>query len=191
MGLIASIKEVFLKGKILSAKIDLGGNELITADYLQPAGEDSQPLIEDKVIAVSLPGSGRGAIVGVNDSFNDKVAEPGERRLYSRDPETGKIKATIHLKNTGDIDIFNENGLISLLADSTVKINDVITVLPDKSVNINGLIIGADGSLLTTSTIEGAGVKDSVTVPPGGATLGTHNHPTAPPGPLSPPTPGT
>lgn len=90
-------------------------NERIQSILYGPSGDDSPPLSEDRVLLVSIDGEGKHVITGV--ICKSQGAEPGEKKLYSRD-SNGDIQGYIYIKSDGIIEI-NGN------ADFAVAFNDL------------------------------------------------------------------
>lgn len=60
-----------------------------------------------------------GFVFGWIDA-TDKIAAPGEKRIYSVDAE-GKVVAALHLKNDGTIDAAGSKLMINVSGDATIK----------------------------------------------------------------------
>jgi hypothetical protein len=70
-----------------------------------PAGDDSVPLNDERLILVKVDGTGRYVAVGTLTP--SQGAKPGEKILFGRDPD-GKITSLIKMLNDGTVDISNE-----------------------------------------------------------------------------------
>ncbi|GHV90444.1 hypothetical protein AGMMS50268_09470 [Spirochaetia bacterium] len=70
-----------------------------------PAGDDSVPLNDERLILVKVDGTGRYVAVGTLTP--SKGAKPGEKILFGRDPD-GKVTSLIKMLNDGTLDISNE-----------------------------------------------------------------------------------
>lgn len=92
-------------------------NERIQTMLYGPSGDDSPPLPEDRIIIIQTDGEGKYITSGV--LCKSQGAEPGEKKLYSRD-SNGDTQAVIYLKLDGTIEI-NGN------ADFAVAFNDLKT----------------------------------------------------------------
>lgn len=81
----------------------------LTAETFAPGGDDSPPLPDDRIVLVSVDGTGGFAAVGVLS--RSQGAKPGERILYSRD-EDGNVRASVRLLADGTVEIeaADENG---------------------------------------------------------------------------------
>jgi len=77
-------------------------NEKIQSMLYGPSGDDSPPIKDDRILVTSIDGTGKHVVSGVLSL--SQGANPGEKKLYSRD-STGTVKATIYLKNDGSIEL--------------------------------------------------------------------------------------
>lgn len=108
MGLVGTVIEVLrtmIEGiPITDVKLDEGGDDNTTAELYQPSGSDSNPLPDDLIIAMRVPGKDRFVVVGYLDPVNEPTTEPGEVRLYSRDAD-GNVVATVRLNIDGFVNL--------------------------------------------------------------------------------------
>jgi hypothetical protein len=142
-----------------------------------PSGEDSPPLPEDSVYLGDSPGAGRENALGYMDTRNEGVAEPGEKRMYARDPD-GAIVATIWMQGDGTIFLSNGNGSIEMA--------------PSGDVTINGVTIDTSGNISTDGDIDAGGDITATGEVTGGAlpiALTTHTHNDSLGGPTTAPIP--
>lgn len=163
MGRIGTVLE-FIKETVQGItadriKTDLGGNDIRTANYVQPANEDARPLPQDQ--SFNLPGPKTGSVVAVGfvDTYNESTVGPGEKRIYGRS-ESGEIVSEVFCKNTGEIQAKNENIEFAMNPDGSGFIeNDMgsFNLNVDGSVEINGVIIDAAGNLTVPGNISGSG----------------------------------
>ena len=102
-------------------------NERIQSMLYGPSGDDSPPLPEDRVIIIQVDGEGKYITSGV--LCKSQGAEPGEKKLYSRD-SSGDAQAVIYLKSDGTIEI-NGN------ADFAVAYTDLNTALQSFLTDLN------------------------------------------------------
>lgn len=153
--------------------VDEGGGELVRADHVEPAGDDSQPLPGDKAVTVDAPGAGGQQAVAYYDAKNAGKAGPGEKRIYARDAG-GNVVASWWLKSDGSVELENAGGIWKFSPDGK-------TECPGDAHVEGGLTVKGELKVdLEISAMNG-------TVP---VKLSTHIHNT-PFGPTSPPTPGT
>jgi len=167
MGRVGEVVEVETDGDV---RVDLGGEDLVTADGFAGAGDDAPPLPGDAAALVDGVSSGGYQVAGYDDE-TPKAAAGGERRMYARDP-AGVVTSEIHLKGDGSIEITS-------LASGGAK----VTVKPGGNVVIEGAQdvtgdITADGEI----TAKGASAATLVTL--SGLKI------PSPFGPLGPPIPG-
>ena len=137
--------------------VDPGGGALVDSDQANPPGDDSPPLPGDYGVAVHIcKTQGTIVTVGYVDTVNEGQAEPGEKRLYSRDEEGAPI-AVIWLKNDGTISVTNQAGSLEMQPSGTII--------------ANGVEIDTSGNITTSGTIIGGQVQTSA-----GINLDTHTH---------------
>jgi len=136
-------------------------NTTIQAFLYGSPGDDSPPLPEDRVLIIKIDGSGKYAIAGT--LVLSQGAEPGERKLYSRDNE-GNLKSLIYLKNDGTMELNGntdfavrftilESGFNQLKDDFNATLLHVhpVTTAPGST--------GPPTPLITPSTANIAGAK--------------------------------
>jgi hypothetical protein len=149
-------------GEGLDVQVDPGGSAPKTVEHFAPVGDDSCPLRGDFVALEDSDGSGAEFAAGYADTKNKGQAQPGEKRMYARDPQ-GTLVCEIWLKGDKTIVIKNENGSIRMA--------------PDGPVTINGLTIDKDGNLHGPGTIA---ADDEITAkaasPATSVTLSQHIH---------------
>lgn len=97
------------------------------------SGDDSPPLPEDRVLLIRIEGTGNNIVSGV--ICESQGAEPGEKKLYSRDDD-GVVQATVYLKSDGTIEI-NGN------ADFAVAYTDLNTALQTFITDLNAKLVTA------------------------------------------------
>jgi len=104
VGLIGSFLELTRTtdsdAEVTEVKVDLGGNDLLTAQHYQPSGFDAHPLPDDYILLAPGPEAGSYVIAGYLDGKNANVSRPGDLRLYVRDGN-GAVKGELHLTNDG------------------------------------------------------------------------------------------
>jgi tricorn protease-like protein len=152
-----------------TAHLNIRGNQSITAMNYTAPGDDAQPLPGDPVLLISLSDRGSNIIVATADTQNAPVAQPGEKRLYSRKID-GTAAVQVWLKRTGEIVISNSAGSITMSAAGLV--------------NINGVTVDEDGNLRVPGTVIAGPVGSAV-----GLTTHVHSTSGGPSGPPVEPTP--
>jgi len=138
VGFIGKIIQV-LKRKI---KVDLGGGNILTADYYLPPGEDSKPLKIDNIGLMPTQRKGGLLVVGFIDLQNEPKSEDGEKRFYSRQSD-GQEVAEIYLKKTGEIILKNNNLELNCSSDGSIKgsnSNGYFELKSNGKFDINGII---------------------------------------------------
>lgn len=186
MGRIARLLD-FIRGKVgkahvTDAKGDLGGGQNVQAQHFSDAGDDSHPLPGDEVAVSSSPGAGRWHVTGYLDTKNEPKANPGEKRIYSRDSE-GSPVAEIHLKADGSLVV------LSLKSDAAVHL------ATDGTTHLGGVNVGDFVAMASKTDARIKALEDWATsFVNQWAVVHTHPHPmgpTSPPAqPAEPPTPG-
>lgn len=147
MGRVARVLQV----EDLLETVEIYTGENVTAKTYGAGGEDAPPLENDRVLLVSIEGTGNYVVAGVLGK--SQGAKPGERILYSRDKD-GNVRAVVHLMNDGSVSVVskdeNGNELISGLlgGDGKIKIDKCEEIsVEDK--NGNKIVSGSDGISLT------------------------------------------
>ena len=119
---VLSFVRAFRNGARTSdVKMDPGGKSNITGTHFADPGDDSVPLPNDFAAMTDTQPTGGKASVGYVDPVNEGVATAGEKRIYSRDPATGAIVASIHLKDDGEIEASNPDGSIILKPSGEIE----------------------------------------------------------------------
>ena len=162
-------------------KATVGSFDINEMEHLQPLGDDSKPLPKDNGWSDRTSESGRYIHFGAFD-FDNKIAAPGEKRIYGRNAD-GESVNSVHLFGNGDIKTENSASTVRQLEDGTVistngsctheqkpdgsieSVNSAgfIKLLADGSVNINGFIITPAGSA-TSPVSVGAPIITSATM---------------------------
>ena len=161
---MAIVRAVRNGGNVIDITANIGGNFNVTELHTSAPGDDSPPLPGDYVALLEVVGSGQGLAVGYMDPLNVGIADPGEKRIYSRD-SSGVVTAFIHLSDDGGILMINASGIMSMAAGGDVTINGVTI---DTSGNVT---LPGGGSLSADSVVadgkELAGHTHAVTTAPG------------------------
>ena len=138
-----------------NVKADPGGNAIKTYEHAGDAGDDAQPLPGDRLVAVPGPGTGTEIAVAYVDPINKGITAAGEKRIYGRDPSTGVINSSVHLKANGDIVSSNAGGSVTLKPDGTLTANTakaIILSAPDVRIgNLAGQAVARVGDLVAVS----------------------------------------
>lgn len=169
-------------------KLDAGGGDIRTATHAQGSGDDAVPLPGDYTVNIQVDRSGGVFTVGFVEPDALEIAQPGERRLYSRKPDRTEA-AQIWIKNDGTVLVSNENGSYTLSPDGSHRFengsgsHELRADGSQRSENGSGYYeLQAGGTVdINTATIDPAGniVATSVTAPSivvDGKELKNHKH---------------
>jgi hypothetical protein len=156
-------------------RVDLGGDDPISAELALAPGDDSPPLAGDVASTTGDGGTGTEFATGFQDTKNAGTAQPGEKRFYGRDAD-GNVVNEYWLKGDGSVSITNKAG-------------GSIVMGADGVISLNGFKIDLSGNAATPGKVD---VDGEVTAMAQGAAieLSQHVHPDAMGG-TAPPTPGT
>lgn len=158
--------------------MNLGGFFNNECDNVQPSGDDSRPLPKDDGYSQQWGSAGRFVVLGYFD-YDNKIAQPGEKRIYGRD-SSGNVTSHVYLMNDGTIKIENDSVSYTLNPDgSTIETNGsgTKTMAADGTVNINGFIINPDGSASSPVSVTAPLVNGTTNVTFGGISGVEHVHP--------------
>lgn len=138
MGLVARLKSfvrTVRKGSnITDVKCDPGGKPLGTYEHFSAPGDDSFPLVDDYVAAISTPHTGRMSAVGYLDPTNTPKATEGDKRIYARDVDGVSI-CEVWLKRDGSINLVTPTSSIVLTQQDGINANS-INIECDEQTNI-------------------------------------------------------
>lgn len=165
--------------RMSDVKIDSGGGDVITAEHYAPAGDDSHPLTTDYAQAIGIPRTGGATVVGYLDPINDPKAQPGDKRIYGRDADSGGVVVEVWLKNDGTAIVSNANGSITLRPDGSIKGdngNGSFELQVGGDFVVNGVIIDTGGNITSPATITGNTLVGSSSVIADGKELVGHDH---------------
>lgn len=123
-------------------------SDVQTVQYMNQAGEDSAPINGDLVQIFSIGPAFKFA-VAVEDQNNAASVNAGGKRLFSRDPDTGAVKAFIDFLTGGDLQL---NGS----SDTAVRFAALNTALQTMLTALNADIVAAGGAGSTTLDISAA-----------------------------------
>lgn len=149
MGLIAYLRSFTREEQISEVKCDPGGGYNISPKHYSAPGDDGHPLEGDAVACVPTQRTGGYAAIGYIDPKNEQKAEPGGKRIYSRNT-AGAQMAEVWLKNSGEIIIQNAAGSFTISPDGDISASNgegSILLAQDGTVNINGVEIDPDGNV--------------------------------------------
>ena len=133
-------------------------SDVQTVQYMNPAGEDSAPINGDLVQIFSIGPAFKFA-VAVEDQNNVASVANGGKRLFSRDPDTGAVKAFIDWLVGG---VLNLNGS----SRSAVGYEDLVTEFNDLKSAFNGhnhIYVPGSGTPTTTAAAVPQSAADITT----------------------------
>jgi len=183
--LLSFVRLVKNGARVTDVKVNPGGGPNITAEHFADAGDDSHPLTTDYVALNEDSGTGRESAIGYLDPLNTPKAEPGEKRIYGRDANTGAVVVEVWLQNDGTALVANENGSVTLRPDG-----GTVVTTPESTFDAaaDGSITGDNGNgsfelqgggdfLVNGVTIDSSG---NVTIPTSltlaGKEIAGHDH---------------
>lgn len=141
---------------ISDAKMDPGGGPNLTPEHLNPPGDDSHPLPGDYGYLAPLPAAGRYAVLGYVDPVNPPGTDPGEKRIYARDADTGAVVVSVWLRNDGSVALANMAGSVTLGADGSIIGQNGAGSFELQAAGdfiVNGVTIAADGSVTIPTSL--------------------------------------
>lgn len=126
MGWVGRLVAFTRRGEGVSdATTDTGGGVQTAAQHFSAPGDDGAPLPGDYLALVAQQGTGRTSAVGYVDPLNAQTAEPGEKRIYARDPDGVQV-SELWMKGDGTLVWTNGPGSLFFAADGTATLNGVI-----------------------------------------------------------------
>lgn len=129
-------------------------NERIQSLLYAPSGDDSPPLPGDRILIFKVDGTGNYAISGI--LTKSQGAEPGEKKLYSRD-SNGDVQAVIYLKGDGTIEINGNANFAVSWTDLNAALQALVTAI-NATFATKADAAGAAGTL--TLDLSGAKVSE-------------------------------
>lgn len=126
-------------------------------EQLAPSGDDSPAIPEDRCLMIPIEGTGNFVVAAVLSK--SQGAEPGDKLIYSRDPDSGDVMSKIWLHNDGSIEIeVKDATTISLSGELSVVCEDKASFEAKGKVDIKGSDVTVNGNVkLTGGTCEIAG----------------------------------
>ena len=126
------------------------------------SGEDSPPVVDDKIVILKVDGSGKGIIVGV---FNEtQGAKPGEKIFFARN-DSGEIKSKLSMLGKGEV-LWELQDFFELLTEKALTINakENVDIEAAKKTTVKGADVEINGKVVTT----GGSFKCAGSVAPSG-----------------------
>jgi phage gp45-like len=160
------ILDTFIKNTFRVFKGETYKNIIHRAKQYNMGGEDYNPPDNINCIATTLNHNDAETIVFLYHDNTVKISNKGEKRIYSTDETNKEIKATIHLKNNGDIEINATNNITINSNTATINATEAIITADNITLNGNCNLGGNSGNpVLTTNTqiIDGQGKTCTIT----------------------------
>ena len=168
IGLVLSFVRVSRNAVTISdVKTDPGGGPNITPEHFSAPGDDSHPLPGDYVYAGPTPQRGKYAAIGYMDPTNTPTAQPGDKRIYGRDSDSGAEVVQVWLQNDGTAIISNDNGSVTLRANGSILGQNSagsFELEQGGDFVVNGVTIAANGDVTIPSslTLNGKEIAEHV-----------------------------
>lgn len=158
--------------------VEVPSGRSLTMERFTSAGEDAAPLKDDYALSVPVLRNGGAASSGFFDPVNEPLAEPGERRVYSRD-QNGQITSTIWQRNDGTVEIENAEVTIVVSPNGNIDITTSGTVTANISGDMNATVNGTTNLTCPTTNVDGdvnctGTITADVDVIGGGISLKSH-----------------
>jgi hypothetical protein len=125
MAMIGHIKEVSIEDGQITAVVETGTGQAVTARVMAASGAEFYPMPGDSVLCHR---AGQEVVVSAV-LHGDASTERGEGVIFARN-ELGEIVAKIWLYPDGDIVAENDNGVFGLKANGQFDVNGHFTVDP-------------------------------------------------------------
>lgn len=165
---------------LLEVTAQVGGEEIISAEFFPMPGEDSRPLPGDWVFLVRRPGAGRYVAIGMIDDVL-LTTSAGEKRIYSRLADgtivaelklfNGDVRAELQVYDDGGSSVakleFRQTGQVTLTNDGS----GFFQMFANGDVEINGTVFAEGGDIEAPGTIDADGE-----ITGNGIELSTHVH---------------
>lgn len=177
--LLSFVRSAVKGTKVSNVKVDPGGGANITAQHFSAPGDDSHPLPDDYVATMPVQRTGSEVAVGYLDPKSEQKAQPGDKRIYARDPADGSVVVEIWLKNDGTAVTSNANGSVTLSPDGSIKgtnSNGSFELQAGGNFVVNGVTIDTSGNITSPATITAPTVVGSTSLTAAGKEMAGHNH---------------
>lgn len=169
------ILETFIKNTFRIIKGETYKDIIHHAKQYSCGGDDYNPTTNTECIASTINNNDCETIVILYNDKTARISQPGEKRIYSTDKNGNEIKATIHLKNNGDIEIVSNGNItidaktINATADQINANSENISITAD-SFNLDGNCnLGGSGGApvltMNTTILDSLGKPCAITNP--------------------------
>jgi len=123
-------------------------------------GDDYNPPKNTECITSTINNNDCETVIILYNDKTARISQIGEKRIYSTDTNGKKIKAVIHLKNNGNIEITANSNItinaknINATAKNIEATAENININAEYNINGNCNLGGSDGMpVLTTNTV--------------------------------------
>lgn len=152
MGILGIIEKIEIDKESKNIIITATTDNAITqsADLINPAGEDSQPIAQSDIVYLAQV-EGINQLIALGVTSKSLGAKEGEKILYSRKSENNKVElmTKIYLKNDGHLSIeavddislrSKKNIILNKGEDYAVKFNELDKEMKKLKEQLNGFI---------------------------------------------------
>ena len=177
--LLSFVRSLAGEAKVSDVKVDPGGGANITAQHFSPAGDDAHPLPDDYAATVPVQRTGSEVAVGYIDPKNEQKAQPGDKRIYARDPEDGSTVVEVWLKNDGTALVANAEASVEVKPDGSIKGSNSagsFELQAGGNFVVNGVTIDTSGNVTSPATITGTTVAGTTSLTAAGKEMAGHVH---------------
>jgi phage gp45-like len=149
-----TILETFIKNTFRVIKGETYKDSIHHAKQYSSGGDDYNPSVNTETIASTINNNETETVILLYNDGTSRISNFGEKRIYSTDEFGSEVKASIHLKNNGSIEI-NSTNTITVNANTINATSNNITLNGNCNINGNCNLGSASGKavLLETSVI--------------------------------------
>lgn len=168
------ILETFIKNTFRIIKGETYKDIIHHAKQYNSGGDDYNPTTNTECIASTINNNDCETIVILYNDKTTRISQPREKRIYSTDKNGNKIKATIHLKNNGDIEIVSNGNItidaktINATAKNIEATAEKININSEYNINGNCNLGGSGGTpvlTMNTTILDSLGKPCTITNP--------------------------
>jgi hypothetical protein len=142
------ILDTFIKNTLRVFKGETYKDVVHQAKQYNSGGEDYNPPNNTDCVATTLNNNDAETIVFLYNDNTIRISSKGEKRIYSTDIENKEIKASIHLKNNGDVEIVSTNNII-LKSANNIIINTQTAIIDATDITATAKNIDATADNIT------------------------------------------
>lgn len=162
-----TILETFIKNTFRVIKGEIYKDSIHHVKQYSSGGDDYNPPKNTETIASTINNNETETVILLYNDGTSRISNSGEKRIYSTNELGSEIKASIHLKNNGNIEI-NSTGTITVNATNINTTSNNITLNGNCNINGNCNFGSESGKavLLETSVItDSLGKLCTITAP--------------------------